>query len=243
MAQMKKDGGVYVKMKGKGIAKRIAVTAIAAAAVFGGIQAASITAEAKGTAFINKKTSKVTPAAKPAKRAGSEANVTGQHTCQQSEKAGKVKKTTVAYGLTKNSKKFEAVKAQAKVTKKGKNQYTFTVNNKKLYSYKIAYMTVRFGGKANWTKLVKATGKSGKTVQYRYYLQCSCGKQWGGTNGYEGLMRLHSIHNQEEMAKEDGQAGLTGNGPNKPISIDGLNNVGAHSGYKTWKVKVTRASN
>ncbi len=104
-------------------------------------------------------------------------------------------------------------------------------------------MTVRFDGKSNWAKLVKVTGKAGKTVQYRYYLQCSCGKQWSGTNGYEELMRLHSIHNQEEMAKEDEQAGLTGNDPNKPISIDDLNNVGAHSGYKTWKVKVTGASN
>ena len=243
MAQMKKDGGIYVKTKMKGIAKRIAVTAIAVAVVFGGIQTASVTAEAKGTAFINKKTSKVTPTVKSAKRAGSKVNVTVSVPANKVKKLGKVKKITVAYGSTKNSKKFEAVKAQAKVTKKGKNQYTFTINSKKLNSYKNAYMTVRFDGKSNWAKLVKVTGKAGKTVQYRYYLQCSCGKQWSGTNGYEELMRLHSIHNQEEMAKEDEQAGLTGNDPNKPISIDDLNNVGAHSGYKTWKVKVTGASN
>ena len=55
MAQMKQYGGIYVKTRMKGIAKRIAVTAIAVAVVFGGIQTASVTAEAKGTAFINKR--------------------------------------------------------------------------------------------------------------------------------------------------------------------------------------------
>ena len=94
IAQMKKDGGIYVKMKG--IAKRIAVTAIAAAVVFGGIQTASVTAEAKGTAFINKKTSKVTPTVKSAKRAGSNVNVTVSVPANKVKKLGKVKKITVA---------------------------------------------------------------------------------------------------------------------------------------------------
>lgn len=115
MAQMKKDGGIYVKTKMKGIAKRIAVTAIAVAVVFGGIQTASVTAEAKGTAFINKKTSKITPTVKSAKRAGSKVNVTVSVPANKVKKLGKVKKITVAYGSTKNSKKFEAVKAQAKI--------------------------------------------------------------------------------------------------------------------------------
>ncbi len=47
MAQMKKDGGIYVKTKMKGIAKRIAVTAIAVAVVFGGIQTASVRFDGK----------------------------------------------------------------------------------------------------------------------------------------------------------------------------------------------------
>lgn len=51
----------------KGIARRIAVTAIAVAVVFGGIRTASVTAEAKGTAFIDRKTSRITPTVKSAK--------------------------------------------------------------------------------------------------------------------------------------------------------------------------------
>lgn len=59
----------------------------------------------------------------------------------------------MAYDSTRNSKKFEAVKAQAKVTKKGKNQYTFTISSKKLNSYRNTYMTVKFDGKTNWSRL------------------------------------------------------------------------------------------
>lgn len=238
MAQVKKDGGIYVKMKMKGIAKRIAVTAIAVAVVFGGIQTASITAEAKGTAFINKKTSKVTPTVKSAKWSNGKVNVTVSVPANKVKKIGKVKKITVAYGSTKNSKKFEAVKAQAKVTKKGKNQYTFTLNNKKLRSYKNAYLTVRFDGKSNWAKLVKVTGKAGQT-KTTYYLQCCCGKKWSGTNGYEKLMKLYSIHVQEETEKINEQFGIG----SKPISAEDLlaiyNKYGNHGSYKTWAVTGT----
>ena len=200
MAQMKKDGGIYVKTKMKGIAKRIAVTAIAVAVVFGGIQTASVTAEAKGTAFINKKTSKITPTVKSAKWSPCKVNVTVSVPANKVKKLGKVKKITVAYGTTKNSKKFEAVKAQAKVTKKGKNQYTFTINNMKLRFRKNAYLTVRFDGKTNWSKLVKVKGNVNYTP-ITYYVRCCCGKTWSGYNGYDELLALLDAHCKEEEAK------------------------------------------
>ena len=165
-------------------------------------------------------------------------NVTVSVPANKVKKLGKVKKITVAYGSTKNSKKFEAVKAQAKVTKKGKNQYTFTINSKKLNSYKNAYMTVRFDGKTNWAKLVKVTGKAGQTKTI-YYLQCCCGKKWSGTNGYEELMKLYSIHAQEETEKINEQFGIG----SKPISAEDLleiyNKYGNHGSYKTWAVTGT----
>ena len=241
MAQMKKDGGIYVKTKMKGIAKRIAVTAIAAAVVFGGIQTASVTAEAKGTAFINKKTSKITPTVKFAKRlGGGKVAVTVSVPASKVNKLGKVKKITVAYGSTKNSKKFEAYKGQAKVTKKGKNQYTFTINNKKLASYKNAYMTVRFDGKTNWAKLVKVTGKAGQT-KTTYYLQCSCGKTWSGTNGFEELKELCRSHTEETGKKWLEENGIGGK-PNESLSLEDLgNSLNSYpcGSYKTWSVTST----
>ena len=235
MAHRKKDGGIYVKTRMKEMVKKIAVTAIAVAVVFGGIQTASVTAEAKGTAFINKKTSKVTPTVKTAKRAGGKVNVTVSVPANKVKKLGKVKKITVAYGSTKNSKKFEAVKAQAKVTKKGKNQYTFTINSKKLNSYKNAYMTVRFDGKSNWAKLVKVTGKAGQTATI-YYLQCSCGKTWSGTNGFTELSNLWNKHVDEEDAKaEKALEELVGAGGTFTSEDLAKLGFGTHGGFKTWK--------
>lgn len=236
MAQMKKDGGIYVKMKG--IAKRIAVTAIAVAVVFGGIQTASVTAEAKGTAFINKKTSKVTPTVKSAKWSKGKVNVTVSVPANKVKKLGKVKKVTVAYGSTKNSKKFEAVKAQAKVTKKGKNQYTFTLNSKKLKGYKNAYLTVRFDGKSNWSKLAAVKGKAGQTYTI-YYLQCECGKTWSGTNGFDELAKLHAIHSEQEEAKILENAGMDKEDPDQSLSIDDLLSLKSHTRTKTWSVTMT----
>ena len=160
MERKEKDGGISMRMKE--MVKKMAVIAITAAVVFGSVQSGSITTEAKGTAFINKKASSVTPTVKSAKRSNEKVNVTVSVPTSKVKKLGNVKKITVAYGSTKNSKKFEALKAKVKVTKKGKNQYTFTINNKKLNSYKNAYLTVRFDGKSNWSKLVKVTGKATK---------------------------------------------------------------------------------
>ena len=226
-----------MKTKMKKMVKMIAVTAIAVAVVFGGIQTASVTAEAKGTAFINKKTSKVTPTVKSAKRlGGGKVAVTVSVPANKAKKLGKVRKITVAYGSTKNSKKFEAYKGQAKVTRKGKNQYTFTISSPKFQgSKRNAYLTVRFSGKTNWSKLVKVSGKDNTT----YYLQCECGKTWSGHNGFEELEKLCQIHSEEENAKTE-----TPNDPNKKITLEDIANATGsclHTGYKTWYV--TAASN
>lgn len=148
-----------MKEKMKKAVKGMAVAAIAVTIMLGSV-VSPMTVEAKGTAFMNKKVSSVTPTIKSAKRSSGKVNVTVSVPTSKVKKLGNVKKITISYGSTKNSKKFEAYKASAKVTKKGKNQYTFTVNNKKLASYKNAYLTVRFDGKSNWSKLVKVSGKA-----------------------------------------------------------------------------------
>ena len=87
-----------VKWRMKGIARKVAAAAIAAAVVFGSVQAAGFTAEAKGTAFINRKTSSVTPTIKSAKRSNGKVNVTVTVPASKVKKLGKVKKVTVSYG-------------------------------------------------------------------------------------------------------------------------------------------------
>lgn len=230
-----------VKWRMKGIARKVAAAAIAAAVVFGSVQAAGFTAEAKGTAFINRKTSSVTPTIKSAKRSNGKVNVTVTVPASKVKKLGKVKKVTVSYGSTKNSKKFEAVKATAKVTKKGKNQYTFTLNNKKLASYKNAYMTVRFVGKSNWSKLVKVSGNAMTHKGTEYHLQCECGKEWSNTTGFAALSNLWDKHSTEMYEKALEEAGIVTSGSgedSKVVSVEDLLNVGAglgkHAGYKTW---------
>lgn len=224
-------------MKGKmrKIVKGIAVAAIAVSVILGGVSSPT-TVEAKGTAFINKKVKKVTPTIKSAKRVNGKTTVTVSVPANKVKKLGKVKKITVSYGSTKNSKKFEAKKLKAKVTKKGKNQYAFTLNSKRLASYKNAYMTVRFDGKSNWSKLVKVSGKAMVHRGTIYYLQCECGKKWSNTTGFTELVELWGKHVDEMMAKLDESLGLTGNDPNQSISLDDLVNstYGNHGGYKTW---------
>jgi len=229
-----------VKWRMKGIARKVAAAAIAAAVVFGSVQAAGFTAEAKGTAFINKKTSSVTPTIKSAKRSNGKVNVTVTVPASKVKKLGKVKKVTVSYGSTKNSKKFEAVKATAKVTKKGKNQYTFSLNSKKLNSYKTAYMAVRFDGKSNWSKLAKVSGKAGKVI-VTYHLQCQCGKEWTNHTGFAALSNLWDKHSAEMDEKALEEAGIVTSGSgedSKVVSIEDLLNLGVdlgkHAGYKTW---------
>lgn len=232
MERKEKDGGIFMRMKKgmKGIVRRIAVTAIAVAVVFGSVQTASVTVEAKGTAFIKKKVSSVTPTVKSAKRSDSKVNVTVSVPTSKVKKLGNVKKITVAYGSTKNSKKFEALKAKVKVTKKGKNQYTFTINNKKLNSYKNAYLTVRFDGKSNWSKLVKVTGKKANSSDssYSWTLKCNdCDAEWHGSN----MNKLVSLHEEHRLAMYEAWEASFGG---KPITLeDELNRV-THNGYTTY---------
>lgn len=184
-----------MKEKMKKIVKGMAVTAIAVSVILGSVMATPVKAEAKGTAFINKKVSSVTPTIKSAKRSKGKVTVTVSVPTSKVKKLGKARKITVAYGSTKNSKKFEAKKLQAKVTKKGKNQYTFTVNNKKLASYKNAYITVRFDGKSNWSKLVKVSGKATTPKKVTYWLRCcSCGKTWYSHTSMDELYKIFADH-------------------------------------------------
>lgn len=234
-----------VKWRMKGIARKVAAAAIAAAVVFGSVQAAGFTAEAKGTAFINKKTSSVTPTIKSAKRSNGKVNVTVTVPASKVKKLGKVKKVTVSYGSTKNSRKFEAVKATAKVTKKGKNQYTFSLNSKKLNSYKTAYMAVRFDGKSNWSKLAKVSGKAGQVI-VTYHLQCQCGKEWTNHTGFAALSNLWDKHSAEMRMKDYEDAGFDSSDSGEAgnvVSIEDILNLGAgngkHAGYRTWYTTAT----
>ena len=75
---------------------------------------------------------------------------------------------------------------------------------------------------------MKVSGKDNIT----YYLQCQCGKKWSGTNGYEELMKLYTIHVEEESAKESST-----DDPNKTITLEDIMNEAdgcLHLGYKTW---------
>lgn len=183
-----------MKGKMKKIVKGMAVTAVALSVIFGSVSSPT-TVEAKGTKFINKKVSSLTPTVKSAKRSKGKVTVTVSVPTSKVKKLGKARKITVAYGSTKNSKKFEAKKLQAKVTKRGKNQYTFTVNNKKLASYKNAYITVRFDGKSNWSKLVKVSGKATIPKKVTYWLRCcSCGKTWYSHTSMDELDKKFTDH-------------------------------------------------
>lgn len=232
-----------MKVKMKEMVKRMAITVLAAAVILGSAAPVQAEAKAKGTAFMKQKTRSVTPTIKSAKRANGKTTVTVSVPTSKVKKLGKVKKITISYGSTKNSKKFEAYKATAKVTKKGKNQYTFTISNKKLASYKNAYMTVRFDGKSNWSKLVKVSGKAMVHRGTIYYLQCACGKKWSNTTGFAALSNLWDKHSAEMREKAYEEAGCTSAGSGEDgevVSVEDLLNIGAglgnHAGYKTWSV-------
>lgn len=189
-------------MRANSILKKVAIIATATAIIFGSV-ATPIKAEAKGTAFINKKVTSVTPTVKSAKRNKLTTTVTVSVPASKVKKLGNVKKVTVAYGSTKNSKKFEAKKTTAKVTKKGTNQYTFKINNPDVATYKNAYITVRFNGKSNWSKLVKVSGKAART-HTNYVLECNdCHKRWTGTTSIEELEAKFNKHCDDSQAAWD----------------------------------------
>ena len=101
-------------------------------------------------------------------------------------------------------------------------------------------MTVRFDGKSNWSKLVAVKGKAGQTYTI-YYLQCSCGKTWSGTNGFEELKELCRSHTEETGKKWLEENGIGGK-PNESLSLEDLgNSLNSYpcGSYKTWSVTGT----
>lgn len=161
--------------------KKAAVALMATALVFG---SANLTAEAKGTAFINKKVSSVTPKITSCKRtAPNKATVKVSIPSAKVKKVGAVKKITVAYG-SKKGNKFEAVKTQVKVKKVNKNTYSFDLKAKNLVSFKDTFVTCRLDGKTNWSALKTLSNKgfkykkvktAGETISYMVYKCNTCG--------------------------------------------------------------------
>ncbi len=169
-------------METKAIMKRAAVALMAAALIFGSVPS---TAEAKGTAFISKKVSTVTPKVTSFKRvAANKATIKVTIPASKVKKLGNVKKITVAYGSQKG-KKFEAIRTTVKVKKLNKTTYTFDLKANKLVSFKNTFVTCQFAGKSNWSamktlsnkgfKYTKVT-KPGKKVPWCIFKCKQCGK-------------------------------------------------------------------
>ena len=94
MEPMGKDGGICMKEKMKKAVRGMAVAAIAASVILGSVSA-PMEAEARGTAFINKKVAGVTPTVKSAKRSGGKVNVVVTVPASKVKKLGNVKKFKV----------------------------------------------------------------------------------------------------------------------------------------------------
>ena len=169
-------------MKTKAIMKRAAVALMATALIFGSVPS---TAEAKGTAFISKKVSNITPKITSCKRtAPNKATIKVSIPSAKVKKLGTVKKITVTYG-SKKGKKFEAIKTKVKVKKLNKTTYSFDLKSKNLVSFKDTFVTCEFDGKTNWSGLktlsnkgfkYKKVTKPGKKIPW-YIVKCNqCGK-------------------------------------------------------------------
>lgn len=181
-------------MKMKAIMKRAAVALMATALIFGSVPS---TAEAKGTAFISKKVSSITPKITSCKRtAPNKATIKVSIPSAKVKKLGTVKKITVTYG-SKKGKKFEAIKTKVKVKKLNKTTYSFDLKSKNLVSFKDTFVTCEFDGKSNWSaiktlsnkgfKYVKVT-KPGKKVPW-YIDKCNmCGKVFDKHQDYQSNM-------------------------------------------------------
>ncbi len=182
-------------METKAIMKRAAVALMAAALIFGSVPS---TAEAKGTAFISKKVSTITPKVTSFKRvAANKATVKVTIPASKVKKMGTVKKVTVAYGSQKG-KKFEAIRTTVKVKKLNKTTYTFDLKAKNLVSFKNTFVTCQFAGKSNWSamktlsnkgfKYTKVT-KPGKKVPW-YIDKCNqCGKVFDKYPDYQSNLK------------------------------------------------------
>ena len=228
----------------KNVVKKAALTVMAAAVVLGSVAADTSVAQAKGTAFINKKVSSVTPKVKSAKRTKKGVTVTVSIPSSKVKKLGKVRNVTVSYGTTKSSKKFEGKKVKVRVTRRSATSYSFTFKNQTVLGAKNVYLTVRFDGKSNWSKLVKVSGKrlfnpndniidmsngeKEKKPKYRWTVKChGCDMQWQGNDLYE-LVDKHYDHVNEELRKAYEAAG------GRPSTED-LQEAGKHGGYTNYE--------
>lgn len=169
-------------MKTKAIMKRAAVALMATALIFGSVPS---TAEAKGTAFISKKVSNITPKITSCKRtAPNKATIKVSIPSAKVKKLGTVKKITVTYG-SKKGKKFEAIKTKVKVKKLNKTTYSFDLKSKNLVSFKDTFVTCEFDGKTNWSAFktlsnkgfkYKKVTKPGEKIPWYIYKCNMCGK-------------------------------------------------------------------
>lgn len=228
----------------KNVVKKAALTVMAAVVMVSSVTASTVTAEAKGTAFINKKVSSVTPKVKSAKRTKKGVTVTVSIPSSKVKKLGKVRKVTVSYGTTKSSKKFEGKKVKVRVTRRSATSYSFTFKNQTVLGAKNVYLTVRFDGKSNWSKLVKVSGKrlfnpndnivdtdngeKEEKPKYRWTVKCNgCDMQWQGNDLYE-LVDKHEEHRAEEYDKVFSACG------GHP-SVEDIQGVSKHSGYTNYE--------
>lgn len=224
--------------------KKMALAVMAAAVMVSSVTASTVTAEAKGTAFINKKVSSVTPKVKSAKRTKRGVTVTVSIPSSKVKKLGKVRNVTVSYGTTKSSKKFEGKKVKVRVTRRSATSYSFTFKNQTVLGAKNLYLTVRFDGKSNWSKLVKVSGKrlfnpndnivdtdngeKEEKPKYRWTVKChGCDMQWQGNDLYE-LVDKHCAHVDEETKKVFEES-------NGHPSIDALQEISRHDGYTNYE--------
>lgn len=181
-------------MKVKTLVKTSLLVLTAATILFG---ANTTKAEAKGTAFMNQKVSNnITPTVKSFKRTGvNQAKVTVTVPTSKVKKLKGSTRITVAYGSTKNGKKFEAIKKTVTAKKTGKNTYTFTLKGAKLKEkegkrYNITKRTYNLEkqtAKGKDTYTVKMTGNNLQSFKDTYITVC-----FKGLSNWSGLKKLNN---------------------------------------------------
>ena len=160
----------------RNILKKIITGTMVAAIAISSFAGNPVSAEAKGTEFISKKVSDVTPKiVKFERTAYNGAKVTVKIPGKAAKVAKKATKKTakkytvlspkveVRLGFNKG-KKFEAIKSTVNVKASGKNTYTFTVKHGWMITEKDTYISVSWKGNksknlkaTNWSKLTKLT--------------------------------------------------------------------------------------
>ena len=160
----------------RNILKKIITGTMVAAIAISTFAGNPVSAEAKGTEFISKKVSDVTPkivkfertsyngAKVTVKIPGKAAKVAKKATKKTAKKYTVLSpKVEVRLGFNKG-KKFEAIKSTVNVKASGKNTYTFTVKHGWMITEKDTYISVSWKGNksknlkaTNWSKLTKLT--------------------------------------------------------------------------------------